>query len=46
VLELRLQGYSNPEIAEQLGCARQTVRLKVQRIQEVLEQMLQSDAHP
>lgn len=33
ILQLQLEGLSNPEIAERLGCARQTVRYKAKRIE-------------
>jgi RNA polymerase sigma-70 factor, ECF subfamily len=36
IVQLQFQGYSNPEIAERLGCARQTVRYKVKRIEETI----------
>ena len=36
ILELQLQGYSHPQIAKQLGCARQTVRYKAKRIEQLL----------
>ncbi len=36
ILELQLQGYSHPQIAKQLDCARQTVRYKAKRIEQLL----------
>jgi RNA polymerase sigma-70 factor (ECF subfamily) len=38
IFELQLQGYSHPEIARKLGCARQTVRYKAKRIERLLRQ--------
>jgi len=35
VVRLRLQGFTNNEIAEQLGCARRTVQYMLKRIREV-----------
>lgn len=36
IFQLTFQGYSYSEIAKQLGCARQTVRYKVKRIEEII----------
>lgn len=44
ILELRIQGYSNPEIAKKLGRAATTVRYKMERIQRVVRQLAETPA--
>jgi RNA polymerase sigma-70 factor, ECF subfamily len=46
ILELQLEGLSNPEIAARLGCARQTVRYKAMRIEETLRRWADHDGTP
>jgi RNA polymerase sigma-70 factor, ECF subfamily len=46
ILQLQLDGLSNPEIAERLGCARQTIRYKANRIEETLRRWAEADAAP
>jgi len=36
IFRLQFEGFSNPEIAEKLGCARQTVRYKARRIEQLI----------
>jgi len=43
ILDLRLQGLGNPDIAERLGCARQTVRYKANRMDERLRAWADSE---
>jgi RNA polymerase sigma-70 factor (ECF subfamily) len=43
ILELQLDGLSNAEIAERLGCARQTIRYKAKRIEETLRRWAAAD---
>jgi RNA polymerase sigma factor (sigma-70 family) len=44
ILQLQLEGLSNPEIAERLGCARQTIRYKAKRIEESIRRWAESDS--
>jgi RNA polymerase sigma factor (sigma-70 family) len=44
ILALRLDGLSNPEIAERLGCTRQTVRRKMERLMQWLQRRANSGA--
>ena len=44
VFQLMFQGYTHPEIAQKLGCARQTVRYKAQRIEALLRQWAKDDS--
>jgi RNA polymerase sigma-70 factor (ECF subfamily) len=44
VFHLRLGGYTEREIAEQLGCARSTVQMKLQRIRDRLAKMEEVDS--
>ena len=43
ILELQLQGYTHPQIAKELGCARQTVRYKAKRIEQLLRNWAKTD---
>ena len=45
ILDLQLEGLSNPEIAKRLGCARQTVLRKANRIYESLRQWAHDDSN-
>lgn len=46
IFQLQLEGFSNPEIAKRLGCARQTVRYRAKRIEETLRRWANSDISP
>jgi len=43
ILALQLEGLSNPEIAERLGCARQTIRYKAKRIEDTLRRWAETE---
>ena len=43
IVDHKLQGYTNHEIAERLGCSERTVRRMVKRIQSRMQTMLDSE---
>jgi RNA polymerase sigma factor (sigma-70 family) len=44
IANMRMEGHSNQEIAEKLGCTERTVERRLQRIREIWEQAAESDS--
>ncbi|MFP6753890.1 MAG: sigma-70 family RNA polymerase sigma factor [Pirellulaceae bacterium] len=44
IANMRMEGHSNQEIAESLGCTERTVERRLQRIREIWEQAAESDS--
>ncbi len=44
VFELMLEGFSLSDIGRRLGCARQTVRYRAERVKELLDQRIQENS--